>query len=47
MKLKFKDFFINEDLLKEEGELNYNATLGGERFKVVVDVNKKTSKKEV
>lgn len=47
MKLKFKDFFINEDLLKEEGELNYNATLGGERFKVVVDVNKNPSKKGI
>lgn len=47
MEFKLKDFFINEDLLKEEGELNYNATLGGERFKVVVDVNKNPSKKGI
>lgn len=47
MEFKLKDFFINEDILKEEGELNYNATLGGERFKVVVDVNKNPSKKGI
>lgn len=47
MDFKLKDFFINEDLLQEEGELNYNASLGGERFKVVVDVNKNPSKKGI
>ena len=47
MNIKFKDFFINEDLLKEEGELNYNASLEGETFKVVVDVNKNPSKKGI
>lgn len=47
MEFKLKDFFINEDILNEEGELNYNATLGGERFKVVVDVNKNPSKKGI
>lgn len=47
MDIKFKDFFINEDILQEEGELNYNASLGGERFKVVVDVNKNPSKKGI
>ena len=47
MDIKFKDFFINEELLQEEGELNYNATLGGENFKVVVDVNKNPTKKGI
>ena len=47
MKIEFKDFFINEELLKEEGELNYNASLGGETFKVIVDVNKNESKKGI
>jgi hypothetical protein len=47
MALKLKDFFINEELLNEEGELNYNATLGGENFKVVVDVNKNPTKKGI
>jgi hypothetical protein len=47
MSIKFKDFFINEELLQEEGELNYNASLEGETFKVVVDVNKNPSKKGI
>lgn len=47
MNIKFKDFFINEELLQEEGELNYNASLEGETFKVVVDVNKNPSKKGI
>jgi len=47
MAIKFKDFFINEELLQEEGELNYNASLGGETFKVVVDVNKNPTKKGI
>ena len=47
MNYKLKDFFLTEDLLKEEGELNYNATFNGERFKVVVDVNKNPSKKGI
>ena len=47
MALKLKDFFVNEELLQEEGELNYNATLGGENFKVVVDVNKNPTKKGI
>jgi hypothetical protein len=47
MDIKFKDFFINEELLQEEGELNYNASLGGETFKVVVDVNKNPTKKGI
>jgi hypothetical protein len=47
MNIKFKDFFINEELLQEEGELNYNASLGGETFKVVVDVNKNPTKKGI
>ena len=38
MEIKFKDFFINEELLEGAGELNYNASLEGETFKVVVDV---------
>ena len=29
MNYKLKDFFLTEDLLKEEGELNYNATFNG------------------
>ena len=47
MTYMLKDFFINEELLKEEGELNYNASLGGETFKVVVDVNKNETKKGI
>lgn len=47
MEYKLKDFFLTEDLLKEEGELNYNATFNGEKFKVVVDVNKNPSKKGI
>jgi hypothetical protein len=47
MDIKFKDFFINEELLQEEGELHYNASLGGETFKVVVDVNKNPTKKGI
>lgn len=47
MNYKLKDFFLTEDLLKEEGELNYNATFNGEKFKVVVDVNKNPSKKGI
>lgn len=47
MSIKFKDFFLSEELLQEEGELNYNASLGGENFKVVVDVNKNPSKKGI
>lgn len=47
MAFKLKDFFINEELLNEEGELNYNATFNGEKFKVVVDVNKNPSKKGI
>jgi len=44
---KLKEFFLAEDLLNEEGELNYNATFNGEKFKVVVDVNKNPSKKGI
>ncbi len=47
MNYKLKDFFLTEDLLNEEGELNYNATFNGEKFKVVVDVNKNPSKKGI
>ena len=47
MKFKLKEFFMSEDLLNEEGELNYNATFNGEKFKVVVDVNKNPSKKGI
>ena len=47
MNYKLKDFFLTEDLLKEEGELNYNATFNGEKFKVVVDVNKNPTKKGI
>ena len=47
MEFKLRDFFLNEELLKEEGELNYNATIGGESFKVVVDVNKNPTKKGI
>jgi len=47
MSYKLKDFFLTEDLLNEEGELNYNATFNGEKFKVVVDVNKNPSKKGI
>jgi hypothetical protein len=46
MKFQLKDFFT-EVLLKEEGELNYNADFGGEKFKVIVDVNKNPSKKGI
>lgn len=47
MAFKLKEFFLNEDILNEEGELNYNATFNGEKFKVVVDVNKNPSKKGI
>ena len=47
MEFKLRDFFLSEELLKEEGELNYEATLGGERFRVVVDVNKNPTKKGI
>lgn len=47
MNYKLKDFFLIEDVLNEEGELNYNATFNGEKFKVVVDVNKNPSKKGI
>jgi len=38
---------LSEDLLKEDGELNYTANLGGENFKVTVDVGKNPSKKGI
>lgn len=47
MNYKLKEFFLSEELLKEEGELNYNATFNGEKFKVVVDVNKNENKKGI
>lgn len=47
MGYKLKDFFLTEDLINEAGELNYNATFNGEKFKVVVDVNKNESKKGI
>ena len=47
MEYKLRDFFLNEELLREEGELNYEATLGGEKFRVVVDVNKNPTKKGI
>ena len=47
MEYKLRDFFLSEEFLKEEGELNYNATIGGENFKVVVDVNKNPTKKGI
>jgi hypothetical protein len=47
MEFKLRDFFLSEELLREEGELNYNATIGGESFKVVVDVNKNPTKKGI
>lgn len=47
MEFKLRDFFLNEEFLREEGELNYNATYGGENFKVVVDVNKNPTKKGI
>jgi hypothetical protein len=47
MGFKLRDFFLNEEFLSEEGELNYNATYGGENFKVVVDVNKNPTKKGI
>lgn len=47
MEYKLRDFFLNEELLREEGELNYNANIGGENFKVVVDVNKNPTKKGI
>jgi len=47
MAYKLKEFFLSEELLKEEGELNYNATFNGEKFKVVVDVNKNENKKGI
>jgi hypothetical protein len=47
MEFKLRDFFLSEELLKEEGELNYEATFGGEKFRVVVDVNKNPTKKGI
>lgn len=47
MEFKLRDFFLNEEFLKEEGELNYEATFGGENFRVVVDVNKNPTKKGI
>jgi hypothetical protein len=47
MEFKLRDFFLNEELLREEGELNYEATYGGEKFRVVVDVNKNPTKKGI
>jgi hypothetical protein len=47
MGFKLRDFFLNEEFLNEEGELNYNASYGGENFKVVVDVNKNPTKKGI
>jgi hypothetical protein len=47
MEFKLRDFFLNEEFLREEGELNYNATISGESFKVVVDVNKNPTKKGI
>lgn len=47
MEFKLRDFFLSEELLKEEGELNYEATFGGENFRVVVDVNKNPTKKGI
>ena len=47
MEFQLRDFFLNEEFLREEGELNYNATISGESFKVVVDVNKNPTKKGI
>jgi hypothetical protein len=47
MEFKLRDFFLSEELLREEGELNYEATYGGEKFRVVVDVNKNPTKKGI
>jgi hypothetical protein len=47
MEFKLRDFFLSEEFLKEEGELNYEATYGGEKFRVVVDVNKNPTKKGI
>ena len=47
MEYKLRDFFLSEEFLKEEGELNYEATFGGEKFRVVVDVNKNPTKKGI
>ena len=47
MEFKLRDFFLSEELLREEGELNYKATYGGEKFRVVVDVNKNPTKKGI
>jgi hypothetical protein len=47
MEFKLRDFFLSEELLSEEGELNYEATYGGEKFRVVVDVNKNPTKKGI
>jgi hypothetical protein len=47
MKHKLREYFLDEEILEEnEGEhyLHYNATLGGERFRVAVGVNKNPSK---
>lgn len=47
MKHKLREYFLEEETLNEDGELNYNANLGGEQFKVVVDVNKNPTKKGI
>jgi len=47
MEFKLRDFFLKEEFLREEGELNYEATFGGEKFRVVVDVNKNPTKKGI
>jgi hypothetical protein len=47
MEFKLRDFFLNEELIHEAGELHYNATYGGENFQVVVDVNKNETKKGI
>jgi hypothetical protein len=47
MKFKLRDFFLNEEIINEAGELHYEATFGGEKFQVVVDVNKNETKKGI
>jgi hypothetical protein len=47
MGFKLRDFFLNEELIHEAGELHYSATYGGENFQVVVDVNKNETKKGI
>jgi hypothetical protein len=47
MKYKLRDFFLNEEIINEAGELHYEATFGGEKFQVVVDVNKNETKKGI